>query len=282
MGVLNDYDATPASNNAAPPDGAPENTTLLGDVNNIDRELMARLKQNLEDESARNTVAGTANAITLTASATHTAYYNGMRLMFVAGSTNTGATTINVNSLGARSIRTIKGEALSGGEWEAGDYVSIIYDSANSRFVLIFPFGQFRVRDETGVSSITFAQVRDVTGNWKDVATVAPLHSTTSGAVTIDEQDVHRHLVFTSSGSVLFANDSDIPTDAIGYIRNRSGAVLALQAGTGVTIRFFRGSSVTTAVSGGSPSFLDLNNGGFCTWQKTGATDYDVWGSDFS
>jgi len=67
------------------------------------------------------TVGGTANAITLSYSSNPSSYANGQGYSFTATSTNTSATTVNVGSLGARSV--VMGSslsALSGGEIVSG------------------------------------------------------------------------------------------------------------------------------------------------------------------
>jgi hypothetical protein len=77
------------------------------------------------------TVGGTANAITLTLVPALAAYANGVRLIFKATANNTGATTINVNGLGARNIFKLSGTSLvacTGGEIISGAWYEIIDD----------------------------------------------------------------------------------------------------------------------------------------------------------
>lgn len=78
------------------------------------------------------TVGGSANAITLTNSTPVTAYANGNGYSFVATSTNTGATTLNVDGLGAVSV--VKGSslsALSGGEIVKGASYNVYDDGTH-------------------------------------------------------------------------------------------------------------------------------------------------------
>jgi len=63
------------------------------------------------------------------------AYFDGMRVTFQAGNTNTGASTINVDSLGSKAIVRADGTALSGGEISALDYTRAIYRSSADRVV---------------------------------------------------------------------------------------------------------------------------------------------------
>lgn len=73
------------------------------------------------------TSGGTGNAHTLTLSPAITAYSTGQTFVFKAGATNTGAATINVNSVGAKSIYH-GGAALEGGEIVSGQMYVIIYN----------------------------------------------------------------------------------------------------------------------------------------------------------
>lgn len=63
------------------------------------------------------------------------AYFDGMVAVFIAGNTNTGASTVNVSTLGSKSITLEDGTALIGGE--IIDYVVIRYSLGNDRFELL-------------------------------------------------------------------------------------------------------------------------------------------------
>jgi hypothetical protein len=60
-------------------------------------------------------VGGSANAITLTTGLGLSALVTGMRVSFVPGADNTGATTINVDGIGAVACRTVRNVALPSG-----------------------------------------------------------------------------------------------------------------------------------------------------------------------
>lgn len=65
------------------------------------------------------------------------AYFMGMRVRFIVGVTNTGASTVNVASLGAISIVDRDGSALDGGDLVANKIVTIVYDdSVSPKFIL--------------------------------------------------------------------------------------------------------------------------------------------------
>ena len=72
-------------------------------------------------------VAGT-NTITATAGVTITGYAKGMGFRLIPANTNTGAVTINVDSLGAKNLTDPAGNALTSGKLVAGQAYSIWYD----------------------------------------------------------------------------------------------------------------------------------------------------------
>lgn len=105
-------------------------------IDDLFRAYAAKLAQFVDDLGAANTVAGTADAITVTLASGITAYATGQLFRFIAGAANTGAATMNVNSIGAKAIRKISGGtdvALSAGDIAAGETYLVIYRaSANA------------------------------------------------------------------------------------------------------------------------------------------------------
>jgi len=80
------------------------------------------------------TVGGTADAITLTLVPAITAYAAGQSFSFIASDANTGAVTVNINSLGAKSITKRGANALVSGDIPSGAMIHISYDG--TRFQL--------------------------------------------------------------------------------------------------------------------------------------------------
>lgn len=64
-------------------------------------------------------------------------YFDGFTVSFIAGNANTGASTVNVNSMGAKSITQPDGSALTGGEINGN--VTIRYSDSNNRFEVQAP-----------------------------------------------------------------------------------------------------------------------------------------------
>ena len=64
---------------------------------------------------------------------------NGMRFRFKVVNANTGASTVNINSLGAKDLKLNGGSALVGGELVVNQNVEIVFDESNDYFVLNLP-----------------------------------------------------------------------------------------------------------------------------------------------
>lgn len=80
-------------------------------------------------------VAGTANAITATAAVSMSAYATGQRFAFPVGTTNTAAATININSIGAKTIKKNSVQDLGAGDLLANTVADIWYDGTSFRLV---------------------------------------------------------------------------------------------------------------------------------------------------
>ena len=64
-----------------------------------------------------------------------TAYFAGMEIIFKANTANTDACTINVNSLGAKSIKKAVSTDLSTNDILAGMLVKVCYDGTNFQLI---------------------------------------------------------------------------------------------------------------------------------------------------
>ena len=74
---------------------------------------------------------GSANAYTITLQPAPASYKEGMAVAVKIHATNTGASTININGLGAKGIRKANGNNVSAGNLKAGSIYSMRYNGAN-------------------------------------------------------------------------------------------------------------------------------------------------------
>ena len=85
--------------------------------------------------------AGSSNTYTGTIAPAIAAYEEGQRFVFRANHSNTGAATLNLNSIGAFAIQTVDGSALASGMLVAGGFYEVTFDDNASpdRWVLTSP-----------------------------------------------------------------------------------------------------------------------------------------------
>ena len=113
------------------------------DINNIADSVEAGFdKLPTEAELKANTDyapsdTGAADAYVVSLTYAPSAYAAGMKVMFKPANTSTGASTINVNSLGAVAIKQYDGTAIEAGDITAGRMVELRHDGTN--FVLNAP-----------------------------------------------------------------------------------------------------------------------------------------------
>jgi hypothetical protein len=131
-------------------------------VNDSARQEMARIAEFRDDITGTITAGGSANALTVTANAGFTTLANGRMVAFIAAGDNTGAATLNVNGIGAKSIRKMDATgdvALSGGEIQAGGVYIAVYNAAMNGaaggWLLINPTGPGVAPVETVTTSGT-------------------------------------------------------------------------------------------------------------------------------
>lgn len=81
--------------------------------------------------------AGSTDAYAVTLSPAPSAYVTGMEVRFKANTINTGAATLNVNSLGAKTIKKSYNLDLADGDIKANQIVKVVYDGTNFQMVSV-------------------------------------------------------------------------------------------------------------------------------------------------
>ena len=104
-------------------------------VNNSARAMMAALAALHLQTSGSIQAGGTGGAYTFTSPAGHAfaAYQAGLDVTFRANHENTAAPTLNVDGLGAKSIVSSGGDAISARAIKNGAVVRVVYDGTNFR-----------------------------------------------------------------------------------------------------------------------------------------------------
>lgn len=106
---------------------------LPPDVNDSARAMGRDLAKWRDDLNSTITSGGSSNAYTITSNGSYGSLANGFQLSFKASFSNTGAATLNVDSLGAKAVRkfTAAGEAaLAANDIVSGGYYWVQYNTA--------------------------------------------------------------------------------------------------------------------------------------------------------
>ena len=180
------------------------------------------------------------NTVTATASLGMSSYVTGQRFFFVASGTNTGATTLNINSIGAKNITKNGTTALSAGDIQSGAVVQVVYDG--TEFQLLNPY----------------LNVNTLVTSWGGGTTGLKTYTTPTKAVTISFASP---AVFTVASGDLPANTTQIElfttgtlptglsTNTTYYVVNASGTTFNVSLTSG-------GAAInTTATGSGTHTF---------------------------
>lgn len=133
------YSTTASSNNSAAPNGAPEGWAPSA-VNDTIRQIMADIATEAQVNAVKvlGSVSGT-NTITASMTPSLGAYSAGMAVVFTPAGNNTGATTLNVNSLGALDVVKYDGDPLVSGDLVSGIPALLVLDSGADDWILLNP-----------------------------------------------------------------------------------------------------------------------------------------------
>lgn len=187
-------------------------------------------------------------------------YLDGTTVMFKAGNSNTGASTINVDSVGSKALRDSADNALVGGEILEDKYIIARYNSGTDRFEIVHN-QQFIIPDlvlpEDIGKSIVVAD--DGSGNPKFEVASAPgrnLLINTSVRVRQNLAVNYQHSVY----------GNEYPFDMVYSFMNTSGAADFLVSRSGdvpVLAKNYYSFSVSTVTQQASVAASDRSQIGF-------------------
>ena len=260
MSDVQTWSTTAASNNSAAPNGFPEGMPPSG-VNDAAREVMAAVARYREDTDGVNTSSGT-DTITLSSSRTMTAYAQGDMYTFKAGGTNTGATTLNVDGLGAKDVQ-FNGTACTGGEIITDLMYTVVYDGTQFQLMnaASYPAIDIETLEVTNIKAkdgTASASIADSTGIFT--------HSTATIVSVADDTNAALRVTQTGTGNALLIEDSSNP-DSTPLAVDSAGDLI-----TGSTVSY-----AGCAVHGTNPATKfqmhgypsgDVNINAFC-WDST-------------
>lgn len=222
-------------------------------------------------------VAGT-NTITGSLSPALAAYSAGIEIFFTPANNCTGATTININSLGAKAIVKGDGTALESGDLQASTIHHLIYDGTS--FVLTNPLSFSLINGTlSGTLSVTGALTLNgalTTDNTTaDEVGFKGLPQNSQGNYTLVLSDAGKQLYFSSGGAT-----HTIPANSS----------VAFPIGTAVTFINETGSACSIAITTDTLTLAgtlttgtrSLARNGLATAVKASATSWLISGAGLS
>lgn len=110
-----------------------QNATDDGTITTLEKNLASLMR----GSCAYSADTGAANAYVVTLPLAPVANFNGTVINFLPAFTNTGASTVNVNGLGVKSILKKGSLALTAGDIVAGSIAMIVFDGTNYKLMNI-------------------------------------------------------------------------------------------------------------------------------------------------
>ena len=193
--------------------------------------------------------AGT-NTMTATASIGMSAYATGQRFFFVAPATNTGACTLNINSIGIKSITKSGTTALVAGDIASGAIVQVVYDGTQFQLlnpistpVSTFSAGTTGLTPSTATNgAVTLAGTLIVANGGTGATTL-----TTNNVILGNGTSAVQVVAPGTSGNALV---SDGTTWASSVVPNTAKAWVNFNGTTGAIVTNFNVSSITVNGTG--------------------------------
>lgn len=219
-----DWSGTAANNNAAPPDGFPENMNY-SEVNDAARELMAVVKRYVEATDGTNTTGGTQPAYTLTSGQSLSTPAAGRVHVWTAHATSTGNVTLNVDAAGAKNVVDAFGTQLGSGALVQNGIYMTVEEGTDHRII-----GTFSTPPVSGPASSTDNAVARFNGT--DGTTVQ-----NSSVLIDDSNNVSGVVALTTSGGIELghASDTTLARASAGVV-NIEGNVIYRAGGTDVPV----------------------------------------------
>lgn len=122
-----DWQELDADNTSPAPNGV-QGGYAPSQVAPILRTMRGAIKRAYVQSNAIYTTTGTGNAYVLTYGAAPASYKKGIIYRFYVHADNTGPVTLNINGLGAKSVLSCNGLALTAGQWKASRLVEVAYN----------------------------------------------------------------------------------------------------------------------------------------------------------
>lgn len=266
--INDDWSQLDSNNTGASPNGVTGGYSP-STIGPIIRAIRGGIKRDYVARTPILTSGGTGNTYTLTFEQAPTSgYKKGLLYSFWADKTNTGSASLNVNSLGAKTIRRHDQTVLSGGEIVSGSVITVVYDGTYFRLQNVNANPQFTGTiggDDLVISNTaTIERVTANIGNFTSLSgngtgiTSLNANNLTSGTIPNDRISGSYDGIATLSGQRIrlsATNDATISSTAHAFqIGPDSGEnliidgneIMARSNGVGATVYFEYGANTST------------------------------------
>ena len=216
-------------------------------VNDGARALEGIIARWDKDTNGSRVSTGSANAYVVAANRTLSALYDGLTITFEANFVNTGSATLNVDSLGAKTIRAVTDVNLTANDIRSGQKVTVRFDSDPDIWQMVSP-------RNGGVAGPTSA----VSGNLAS-------YSGTSGGTLLDSGISAAEVRRTGTETIW------IPAGAM-LARSSTGAASEVTETTSNLVAF-----ATKDFDGAVDEFVQFNIGMPPNWARDAITPTYIW-----
>lgn len=261
--ITKDGQTTPTANI---PMGSNKITGLANGTSATDAANLGQVQSTVS--KLLSSVAG-ADTITAVAAPNLTAYAAGQMFYFVAAGTNTGAVTLNIDSLGAKSVTRDGTTALAAGDITSGEVVVVVYDG--TRFQMVSPNTRADVSGPASATDNAIARFDGTTGKLiqnsgvtiNDSSQIVGIIGTNGAPSFVNSTSATTGIYFPTATTVGVSTSGSLRlyilagtaffwnNCAFGYGTTSGGAVTqATSRTTGVTLDFCSGAITLVSAAG--------------------------------
>ena len=205
---------------------------------------------------------GTANTYLVALTETATAYTDGMEVVMKAANANTGSSTIDVDSLGVKSIVTGGNVDLSAGDIEGT--VTLRYNSTLGKFVLQSALISSTTAAAASATAAATSETNAATSETNAAASATAAATSETNAATSAASNNIASPTASKHGAIIYQNDADDGYDALLAQGSAGQPFLSGGADAAPTIG-------TLSVAGGGTGATTLTDGGVLLGSGTGA-----------
>ena len=292
MSNVSQWETSAPNNDAAPPDGAPEGMAA-NTVNDTMREMMAAVARWYQDTNGSLVTGGAGNAYTLSTNNNHSSLTDLPLVVFVANRANTGAATLNVDGLGAKSLR-FGGVALAAGVLQEDVAYIAIYNAEDDAFDIVGSPTRDASQITTGelddARLSSNVPLKDAENEFSAQVAITGTHATDTRIRRGDTTGILRLLGGTDAGGTTGGHIALFGADYGGARANGAdfnagtGGIARVQA-LGGTVELnaddiaISGTSVFTAQGHATPAIeVRSNTPGLSLWRSNAPEDSKFWG----